>query len=222
MKIIEGLLNLIAPHDCLVCKKEGVLLCEACVVQTCLPIPERCYRCKKHSSDYAVCQTCRKSSSLHHVWARMEYNNVAKQLIHKLKFQSARSAATIMAEMMYEVLPILPSGTTVSYIPTATIRKRQRGFDHAKLIATELAEILGLRASALLVRSGQTRQLGSNREQRLKQLQGAFIARSNNVAGACVVLVDDIVTTGASLESAAAELKKQGAKKVYAITFAQK
>ncbi len=221
MKLLENVLELIAPYDCVACGEEGALLCSKCGLDAFEAIPSRCYRCKKVTEDFSVCRECRKINRLSYVWVCTEYSGVAKKIIYALKFQSARSAATVIAQQMSERLPHLPNDVVVTHIPTATKRRRQRGFDHAGQIAAQLARITDLDYKPLLLRVTQTRQVGASRDVRRNQLNDAFTARSS-VVGQVVLLVDDIVTTGATLESAAVELKQAGAKRVYAVTFAQK
>jgi ComF family protein len=220
---MERLVAVIAPHDCLRCGREGKVLCDWCMSEDCLSSPERCYRCKKLTTDSRVCASCKRSSSLRHVWVRSEYDDAAKGLVHKLKFARAQAAAAVIAEMIAETLPYLPPDTLVTHIPTATSRYRQRGYDHAQLIAKHIAVKKGLRYASLLIRSGQSRQVGAKRDQRLKQLAGAYRSRSGHlIEGAHILLVDDVVTTGATIEEAGKTLRLAGARQVSAAIFAQK
>lgn len=220
--ILERLISIVAPHACLGCGAEGTLLCADCSRD--IPsLPERCYRCQGLSRDYRVCRGCRRASSLRSVWVRAQYGTLVKDLVYRFKFQRAQAGARPIAALMSEVLPYLPSNTVVAWIPTATTRQRQRGYDHAALLARCVATQNSLSYMPLLVRMGQSRQVGANRVQRQQQLTDAFrIVNSSRLQGAAVLLVDDIVTTGASLESAARTLKKAGAKSVDAVVFAQK
>jgi predicted amidophosphoribosyltransferase len=94
-----------------------------------------------------------------------------------------------------------------------------RGYDQAQVIARELAKRRQLAYRQLLSRSGTFRQVGASRESRFSQLKGAFTAKGHTPSH--VLLVDDVLTTGASVESAAKELKRNGAKTVDVAVFAQ-
>lgn len=223
MRIIEKLVSLIAPHDCLDCGTEGTLVCAWCMPNAFLPLPDRCYRCNKLSRDSKVCTRCRRSSPLHAVWVCTEYEGLAKRLVHKLKFERAGAAALPIAEAMAETLPYFTKKTVVTHIPTATSRYRQRGYDQAELIARRFAQLKGLQYIPLLTRQGHSRQVGAKRLLRLSQLEGAFRPRNAYAAaGAEVILIDDIVTTGATIDAAARVLKAAGAKRVSAAIFGQK
>jgi ComF family protein len=150
-----------------------------------------------------------------------KYQGLAKDIIWKLKFVGAQSAAQDMAAAMAPLVDA-NSGPIVVHVPTATSRVRARGYDQARLLARELAAHTKLHHACWLVRLDQKRQVGASRKERLEQLAGAFrLSRFADVAGAHILLVDDVLTTGATLEAAAAVLKQAGAKRVDAIVFAR-
>ncbi len=107
-------------------------------------------------------------------------------------------------------------------VPTATTRVRERGYDQAVVLARELSRLSGRTSACPLVRLGQAHQVGASRAARLRHLDGAFRVRySDKIKGAHIVLIDDVCTTGATLESAARALREAGAKQVDALVFAQ-
>lgn len=223
MPLLDYLFSVIAPHACLVCLKDGKLLCDWCILDAFEPVPSRCYHCKRLTSDFATCLACRRRAPLRHVWVKSQYSGVAKQLLHSFKFERARSAAPVIASAMYETLPYLPVNTILVPVPTATSRVRQRGYDQAVLLARSISKHTGLNMEIVLVRLTQSRQVGADRQKRLKQLEAAFyIKKPKTIKGADILLVDDVVTTGATLEIVARNLKHAGAKSVCAVVFAQK
>ena len=217
---VETLISTIAPHRCLICKREGSLLCQSCMSVELICPPSRCYRCHRASIQSQVCASCRPKSPLKHVWIATEYNETAKQLIHRLKFERASAAADNIAESIDEALPVLPADIVVCHIPTAHRRIRVRGYDQSMLIATSLAKRRGWTVKSLLLRKGSSRQVGSSRKERLHQLQNAFLANDSH-SYQHVLLIDDVLTTGATVESAAKVIKKSGVKQVDAVVFAQ-
>ena len=221
MLIFERFASLLAPHQCLNCGREGNLLCNWCSFEAFEPAPSKCYRCHASTQDFATCPKCRRLSPLSNVWVSTSYLGDAKRLIHLLKFERAKAAALVIAQQMRQTLPYLPEEIVITHVPTATLRRRQRGYDQTELISRALSLFLHKPHLTLLARSGQTRQVGASRNQRLEQLKTAF--RANKLAdNREILLIDDIVTSGATLESAAKVLKKAGAKKVYGAVFAQK
>lgn len=223
MRLLERVISIVAPFSCLRCGSERGLVCIDCLDYVLPELPERCYRCYALTRDSRVCRSCRSVSSLTHVWVATEYASYSKDLVHRLKFERAQAAAAVMAAAISKTLPYLDEQVVISSIPTASSRVRQRGYDHARLIAQELARIRKLHYLPFLHRLGQTRQVGAKRSQRLVQLRGAYRPRNKPaLKGKTILLIDDVLTTGASLEEAAKVLRANGAKHVYGAVFAQK
>lgn len=220
--MIDRLLGLLAPHVCIMCGTEGALLCSRCAPDATEPIPSRCYRCKAVTTDNAVCVSCKRNSPLRHVWVASLYGGPPKELVYQLKFGRTKQAASVIARYLHEIVPALPPDTVVTYVPTATSRVRQRGYDQAQLIAKAFAKQRGITCSELLIRHGQSRQVGSDRKHRLEQAVKNYQFKRIIPKGTEVLLIDDILTTGATLEASAKMLHQAGAKTVNAAVFAQK
>ncbi|HEY5806224.1 MAG TPA: phosphoribosyltransferase family protein [Candidatus Saccharimonadales bacterium] len=219
MSIIENLFNIFAPHECLICKSEGDLLCSECVGGL-RKAPERCYKCSRPSDQFRICQDCCIQSPLFAVWAAVPYEAAARDLLHELKFARAKAAAdtaaSVLAATCYPLKDVL-----VAHVPTVPGRIRERGYDQAALIAKGLAARLKVPYLPLLARTGEQRQLGQGREVRKQQMAGAF--RSTNTAvvqNKHILVVDDVLTTGSTCEVAARALLDAGAARVSAAVFA--
>lgn len=204
MSLIDSILSALAPYNCLGCNSEGKLLCKLCVARLARP----------PAFDHPLIV-------LANVRAVTGYNGITKDLIWQLKSAGAQAAAKIMATEMCRYVQLSEDQIIVP-VPTASRRVRQRGYDQAKLLAKALARQSRLPYVDCLVRRGQTHQVGATRQQRLQQLQGAFrVRRSSLVKEREILLIDDVITTGASMELAAHALKQNGAISVQALTFAQ-
>ncbi|MDQ3123974.1 MAG: hypothetical protein M3Q14_04820 [bacterium] len=139
-----------------------------------------------------------------------------------MKFKYSGEAADIIAKQLVNTLPALPPDTIIVHVPTATKHVRERGYDHAQRIARYLAAGLNLQHFALLARTSQARQVGASRQQCLSQMKSAFHPRHPKfINGAHVLMVDDVVTTGATIEAAAKTLRQAGARSIDAVIFAQ-
>ncbi|MDQ5972003.1 MAG: hypothetical protein QG553_162 [Patescibacteria group bacterium] len=218
---VDQILQLFAPFDCLGCGLEGSLLCKVCQYNCVPPLSGVCYVCRNATLG-VVCTTCLASKNLTTVDVATAYSGLAVQLIGRLKFSRTQAAAHIAALIMDRRLSSSLAGVVV-HVPTATARVRQRGYDQAQLIAREFARARTLPYQPLLRRLGKTRQVGANRQERLKQLQNAYYCPwPHRVQGKSILLVDDVLTTGATIETAAQVLIKAGAAEVRAVTFAQK
>jgi len=219
MNIFDQLTGLIAPHECLGCGAEATLLCDSCG-QKVPKLPSRCYVCHKLTEDYRTCDACRRHSPLYQVIAFCNYEGTPKELVHILKFGRAQAAAKDVAAMLSRLLTP-GSNIVITYAPTTGKRVRQRGYDQAKLIAKTLADKNNLTYGRALSRKGVSRQVGQNRNVRKEQMKYAFDCTNVKlIKNKHVLLVDDVLTTGATCESAATVMLAAGARRVSVIVFA--
>jgi ComF family protein len=222
MSIIEQIVRVFAPHTCLGCGLEADrLLCEGCLTLV-ATVPSRCYRCRAVTEGYATCRDCRPRTSLSQVAVYAHHQGLMKEFIHRLKHERAQAGAREAAALLAPLLFDLPADALLVHVPTATSRVRLRGYDHARLMARELSRRSGRQHATLLGRQGQTHQVGARRAARLRQLEGAFRPlRKATIKGRHIVLIDDVLTTGATLETAARVLRRAGAARVSALLIAQ-
>lgn len=225
MITVDAVMALIAPHTCISCGVEGSVLCKTCLLTAGEPIEPRCAGCHSLSPNYKTCESCIHWLKAYSVFVSTKYEGLYEQLLRSLKFDLMRQAVDPIAQIMTEVIENknLPVDLLLCPLPTAPSRIRQRGFDHTKLITNQIYKKTGYKSKTLLNRKTNVRQLGSTRAQRIDQMtQEFYISNPENVEGRTILLVDDVMTTGASISSASAVLKKAGAKRVYAVVFAQK
>jgi ComF family protein len=220
VRLVEHFFRFIAPYDCLACDAEGSLLCEDCAVSGLKMLPSSCYRCTATTHRGQTCRSCNLVTPLSYVWTRTTYNTLAKALIHSLKFEHAKSAADTIALELATVMPRLQQDIIIVHLPAATTRVRERGYDQSALIARSLSRHLGNLHVHALKRMGQQRQVGTDGNQRRYQMKDSYRVVSP-VRGARVLLVDDVLTTGSTLEAAASALMKAGVTQVLATTFAK-
>ena len=222
MKLIDRIISPLAPLLCLLCSKEGALICAWCFEEALPDTAQRCVGCGALSEQSKTCQTCQKAQQLPaHVWVRADYDDMAKQLVSRLKFARTYKAADIIASYLDEAISYLDEQTVIVHVPTAPKRYRQRGYDPAQLIAASLAKQRKLRSHTLLYRLTNVRQVGASRVQRKTQLESAFSVSDNIDTKTPILLVDDIYTTGGSLSAATKTLKNAGYKNISAAIFAR-
>ncbi len=220
MNVLERIISIYAPHSCVGCGVVGSILCTSC--HDVLPVPEPCcYRCKAPSLRGQTCLACRSETCLVSVNSATQYAAVAKNLVWSLKFDRAQAAADSIGRLLAERYSNnVTEDMLVVPIPTATSRVRKRGYDQAVLIAKSFARHTDCSYASLLVRHGSQEQIGASRRQRHDQLQGAFSVKGQAaIQGSRIILIDDVLTTGATAEEAAKLLKSAGARAVGALTF---
>lgn len=151
--------------------------------------------------------------------AAFAYEGVVRELVAQVKYRNARAALTWLASAAASVAPAPPDGAAVvvTWVPTATDRRRDRGFDHAELLARRVARRLSRPCRRLLGRGAGPPQTGRARAERLS---GPALTARGAVPQA-VLVVDDVATTGTSIRAAAAALRDAGASWVGAVTIAR-
>lgn len=221
MQILEKIIAYIAPHYCTECGAEGKLLCALCAKELFGKPHFVCGLCGQPTSESEVCATCRAHTVLSHVWSLGGHTGALERLVRALKFEGAREAADVLAEALDGILPPLPPATVIIPMPTAPRRVRQRSYDQSVLIARRLACLRQLPYAPLLRRTHNARQLGATRQQRLKQAATAYKVRHTRAMPPYALLVDDVVTTGGSINAAAQILHAAGCHNVRAAVAAR-
>lgn len=217
--MIEHIISIFAPHHCLGCGiDDNRLICSKCQssIKSYNPI---CYRCDR-AAEKGLCGTCRKISPLTRVQIRARYQGLAKAILWKLKFDRAKSAAREIAQLLPTPIVALPENVLIVPLPTATSRIRHRGYDQAVLIAQAFAKRYQLSYADLLIRTGQSRQVGATRTQRQQYAARLYRLKEADVQHMHIILIDDVITTGSSFEAAARLLLAAGASSVQALAFA--
>ena len=242
-KYKDFLLELFFPSFCLGCQKEGTYLCEDC--KATLDISQFNYcLCNKNSTRLPLDQkdgTCYKcfDKNLSGLYFALPYkeNRLTKKLIHQFKYQPyikdlAKTLALLLAEHFFlsgNNKEDIWSDSVLIPIPLDKNKLKSRGYNQAEELSKELSKILKVPViSDSLIKTKITKpQMELSKEERAKNLQDAFSiinCRTSGVLqfiGKKVFLVDDVYTTGSTMEECARILKQAGAKQVWGITIAR-
>ncbi|MBQ9484861.1 ComF family protein [Candidatus Saccharibacteria bacterium] len=211
-------LELLAPHSCRGCGRLGTLLCDCCKNYIINRETNICPICKNKTSH----GKCRKHASFPVNYNLGERSELLDLLIHDYKYHSVRALSGILAELVNDVLPKLPSDAILVPLPTATHHIRERGFDHTWLMAKKLARLQRIKVRPVLLREKNTVQVGADRKARLNQAEHAYSINPKMTIDSEVtyILFDDIWTTGASMKTAIKKLRQAGAIKIIVILLA--
>ena len=213
----------LAPPACWECRAPvaaGRLLCGACRSEVRFLRGVCCPRCGLPVPCGRRCPAT--GSAIDRAWAPVVFEGPARSLVHALKFRAALGVADVMAAQIVAGAPrgLLEAPAVLVPVPTHGVRRRARGFDHAERLARALAARTGLQVARCLMRSGApTRQAGSSRAAR--RAPGRIEVRVRGDPPSSAVLVDDVHTTGATLEACARALRRTGANTVCAVAYAR-
>ena len=201
-------LDLVAPFSCRGCGRLGSLLCECCKKYNIQQMSEICPRCRK------TLKTCSCKNKVYTVGYR---EGALLKLTEDYKYKSIRKTAEVLAELLGVAIPQeLGKGGKVVVVPLPTISRhiRERGFDHTLLLAKKLAEFRGWKVEPIIKRLNKTVQVGADEETRKRQAKSAYKVFEKLDGSKTYLLVDDVWTTGASMEAAISVVKKAGASRV--------
>jgi predicted amidophosphoribosyltransferase len=205
--------SLLLPGRCPVCDRPGPAPCARCWAAL-RPAPLGSARPGARPEGLDGCRSL------------LRYDGAGRELVARLKYRNARGAVAWLAEGMARLVgAFLRRGPidVVTWAPTSAARRRQRGFDQAELLARAVARRLGLPCRPLLVRLPGPPQTGRSAADR-RRLGAVFRVRDGpggvtaGLVGAHVLVVDDVVTSGATLSAAAMALRSAGATSVVAVT----
>jgi len=230
----DAVLDLVFPPRCAGCGRVDHLLCSDCRQSIVWVAPPFCPRCARAvaapvtaspSECQARCLVCAtRPLQIDGVRAVVEFEGVIQGAIHALKYKGRTDLASPLAELMVTFWNggLFPVDCIVP-VPLHPRRLRERGYNQAALIADKLAREINLPILPdVLVRSRMTEtQTRLDTSGRRKNVAGAFTAHPSQVGGRSVLLIDDVCTTGSTLQACADALRVAGAAQVYAMTLAR-
>ena len=222
---VQAFLDLVFPPRCGGCGRLGDWLCDRCRGQLSWLAPPVCPQCGYPVPRPGRCPRCAPAAVTgFHVRSAVFFDGPARHALHSFKYAGRRALGEPLAEILVELWAReAPPVQVVTPVPLHPSRVRKRGYNQSDLLARSLARRLGLPLEVhLLQRVRATRpQVGLSVAERWQNVAGAFTCRDGAAAGRGVLLVDDVCTTGATLQAAAAALRQGGAAEVWAFTVAR-
>lgn len=225
------LIDLLFPRRCPVCDDivipKGRKICPECLKKLSFVTNPVCKKCGKKviSNDVEYCFDCvRHKRSFESGRALIHYDETAKASMVNIKYKNKREYLDFYGEAMavrYEKWILSMKPDVLVPVPVHPTRQRERGFNQAHILACRIGERAAIPVeTGMLLRNKKTiPQKGLNPSQRLKNLEEAFVPGNVTSGVETVLLIDDIYTTGSTIEACTRALKRAGIKKIYFLTI---
>jgi ComF family protein len=217
--------DLVFPRFCCGCGVEGDLLCRHCLEEIKVNTQAgSCVLCRNGTKSSNLCAGCRRATALDDLICVGEFKGEIRDALHVLKYEDVRAVASVLARLLFDRCQVanLSAGLIVP-VPLHPNRERERGYNQSGLIAQVLAKQSGwLFLDALAKIKNTQRQTKLSRDQRLENLKGAYRPKFDlSDYRKPIYLVDDVLTTGATLSAAARALKQAGARRLRGLIVAK-
>jgi competence protein ComFC len=224
-KLKEIALNLLFPQWCVGCGKEGALICCSCYQSLPRIMPSLCPRCGKPQPNGILCPSCVNwQAEIDGIRSPFRFDGVIRQAIHQLKYRNLRALAAPLAKLLNDYLITNPTPREVLVpVPLHPKRLRERGYNQSNLLAHELGKLTNLPVvDDCLIRLRHTppQARTSTVDERRSNVSKTFSCRDNRLQDREVLLIDDVSTSGATLDACASALKTDGATSVWGLVLA--
>lgn len=189
-------------------------------------LPPLCPKCGRPQASGILCPSCRqRQTEIDGIRSPFRFAEVIRKAIHQLKYRNLKAISPCLAELLADYLEANPlPGEAIVPVPLHPRRLRERGYNQSNLLARELGKLTNLPViedCLIRVREAQPQVRTATVEERRKNVTGAFICQNDEVSGKQIILIDDVCTSGATLESCALALKSKAATSVWGLTLAR-
>jgi len=220
-----SVLDLLYPPRCVGCQRWGEWLCTTCRGQIALIQPPWCPCCGRPMTRAQLCNICRDTPScIQGIRAVAYYEGVLRDTIHHFKYRNKQMLAAPLASLLVDYLAEYPiSADVIVPVPLHPRRLAERGYNQSALLAQCLSQALGwpvIEDSLIRVHHTQPQVEQLDAQARRENVQAAFVCQDNRLANAQVLLIDDVYTTGATLQACGQALRQRGVRSVWALTLA--
>lgn len=244
-KIKKLFLDLVYPKFCLGCGLEGDWVCKKCLKKIVYVKTQVCPECQKVSIGGEYCVKCRYEEILIKIKGKKKPKKIkkrkplqgiivscyyeegpVKELVHNFKYNNIRELGEFLSTTMEKTLREnfeIGSNVIISATPLHWFRKQHRGYNQAELLAQRVSEKTNIPYKSLLIKKNNTKsQVKLRKDERRENLKNVFRLRPDaDIIDKTIILVDDVTTTGTTLQECARVLRENGAEKVWGLVVAR-
>jgi len=222
----SGVIDLFFPRSCVGCGRVGDFICVRCSKKLSRLLPPICQRCGRPESSGMYCRGCWGTHNhIHEIRSVFVFEGIIRTAVHEFKYRNLRSIAASLSKYMadYFVEHELAADVLLP-VPMHAGRLKKRGYNQSELLAGQISATISVPVRGDLikrVRDNKPQARTSCVEERWSNMRDAFTCVSNEVSGKDIIIIDDVCTSGATLEACAVALKSKGANKISGFTLAR-
>ncbi|MCK4368341.1 MAG: ComF family protein [Dehalococcoidales bacterium] len=219
-------LDLLFPRWCVGCGREGDFICPSCLKSLPRIMPPLCPKCGRPQSSVMLCPGCLGwQAEIDGIRSPFRFDGAIRQAIHELKYRNLRALAVLLAQLLDDYLAISPvPGEVLVPVPLHQKRLRERGYNQSRLLAQELGKLTNLPVvddCLIRQRHAPPQARTPTVDERRSNVADAFSCRDRRLQDKQVLLIDDVSTSGATLDACARVLKEAGATSVWGLVLAR-
>jgi ComF family protein len=225
-RLHEKVIDFFFPRRCVECGKLGDFLCDSCRQKLPRLLRPFCQQCGKPESSGGLCAACwGRQTDIDGIRSVFRFEGAVRHAIYGLKYHNLKAISGCLSVLMANYLQDDPMQAEVLIpVPLHPRRLRERGYNQASLLAKKLGKLIALPildGSLCRLKDSLPQARTATVEERRINVEKAFACRDEKIYGKSVILIDDVCTSGATLESCAMALKAAGAVSVWGLTLAR-
>jgi len=225
-KLVELAVESFFPRRCVGCGRVGDFLCPECLEKLPRLLPPLCPNCGRPQASGIVCPSCRRrQTEIDGIRSPFRFDEVIRKAIYELKYRNLKTISPCLAELLADYIRSNPlAGEVLVCVPLHPRRLRERGYNQSSLLARELSKRIDLPViedCLIRVKQAHPQVRARDVDERRRNVADAFVCRDEKLTGKQIILIDDVCTSGATLESCAAALKSKGVVSVWGLTLAR-
>jgi len=222
----EKVVDFFFPRRCVACGKAGDFLCVKCCQTLPRLLPPLCQRCGKPESSGTLCPACwGQHGAIDGIRSVFRFEGAVRQAIHQLKYRNLKSISAQLGSFLATYMQNnRVDGEVLVPVPLHPRRLRERGYNQSKLLAWELGKLIGMPVvggSLCRGKDSLPQARTATVEARHRNVKKAFACAGEELRGSRVILIDDVCTSGATLEACADAVVVAGARSAWGLTLAR-
>jgi len=226
-KILKGAaFDFFFPQKCIGCGKEGSLICANCLKKLPRISQPICPKCGRHQPSGILCPACINwKNNIDGIRSPFRFEGTIRESIHQLKYKNLRDISNILSHQLFIYLTKYPLDFDIIVpVPLHPRRLKERGYNQSSLLAVKLGKLIDVPvydSNLLRIKYTIPQVKTAGLKERQTQISDAFLCKDKSLNSLNILLLDDVSTSGATLDACAKALKSAGTAKVWGLSLAR-